>query len=243
MLHPVLDLISPGESNYVEAMAIPFQQVARVVQNDYDIPEKDVALLEEVFDLDLVAEKYNATLVDPIKWECFDQTKYEFFIENIESYASVWFRLGLKYPAVYVKAWIDQTKGFWNGGYQYWIYEKLGSYEPLGFKRLQFDNLGSAIFNRYIAWIEDFSIYEELACSIGLHVWILIGCMALNILKKRKEYLVGVPALIVLAGLWMCTPVFTQFRYGWPVFLIVPFIFCLTAFQQDAETTEPGLSS
>lgn len=240
MLNPVLGLISTGESDYVELMSIPFQQIARVVHSDYDLAEEDVQLLEQVFDLEMMADLYNPGNVDKIKYECFDRTKYDFFIENLGDYIALWGRLGRRYPADYLKAWVDQTKGYWNGGYDYWIYAMDGEYAPLGFTKLERNNMVAGFYDSLFRWLQESVAYHKIACSIGLNVWIMIGCMVINVLKKRKEYLIGVPALVILVGLWMCTPIYAEFRYAWPVFLIVPFMLWVTFFQQN--TNEPGLS-
>lgn len=231
LLNPVLDMVNPEQPDYLEALSIPLQQISLVVCNDYELADADVQLLSRYFDLEKIADLYNPYIVDPIKWECFDRSKMQDFASELGDFTALWIRWGIQHPGDYLKAWIDQTKGYWNAGYEYWIYAIEGEYEPLGIVRQTYDSGIANLYRGMIAGIEGFSLYK-LFCCIGLHVWILIGCMAVNILKKRKEYLIGIPAFVIVVGLWICTPVYAEFRYAYAVLLTVPFILSATAFQK-----------
>ena len=66
--------------------------------------------------------------------------------------------------------------------------------------------------------------------SIGLHVWALVSCTVINILKKKKEFLLSIPLVVLIAGLWMGTPVYSEFRYAYPMFVSLPLILAVTIF-------------
>ena len=76
---------------------------------------------------------------------------------------------------------------------------------------------------------------EILQClvSIGLHVWTLAACAIVNGLKKREEGLMTVPILVLIAGLWLGTPVFAEFRYAYPMILTMPVILAATVFEPN----------
>lgn len=192
----------------------------------------DEQLLSQVLDLEKVADLYNPQLVDPIKYECFDRSKYGFFMDNLGDYAALWLRWGFRNPGDYLKAWIEQTKGYWNAGYWRGMYVIGGEYAPLGITRQIYVNPAASFFDGLFKWLQEPTIFWVFQC-IGVHVWILIGCMAVNVLKNRKAYLIGIPAFVIIAGLWLCTPVYAHPRYAYAVFLTVPFILSATAFQKE----------
>lgn len=231
LLNPVLDAVNPETPDYLEPLSIPLQQVARVIWGDYDVPEGDIQFLSRYFDLEMVADLYDPYQVDPIKYRCFDRSKMQSFRSELGDYAALWLRWGLQHPGDYVKAWIDQTKGYWNAGYEAGIYAIEGEYEPLGIVRQTYDGGIANLYRDMIAGIEGTSLYK-LFCGIGLHVWALVSCMAVSILQKRKEYLIGIPALVVIVGLWLCAPVSTAFRYAYLVSLTVPFLLSVTVFKK-----------
>ena len=52
----------------------------------------------------------------------------------------------------------------------------------------------------------------------------------INILKKKKEFLLSIPLLVLIAGLWLGTPVYSEFRYAYPMFVSLPLILAVTIF-------------
>ena len=62
-----------------------------------------------------------------------------------------------------------------------------------------------------------------------------MGCCLLNLWKKREEFLLTVPLLVLLAGLWLGSPVYAEFRYAYPVFLSTPVIVGVTVFRREQE--------
>lgn len=51
----------------------------------------------------------------------------------------------------------------------------------------------------------------------------LLALFAVASLKGWTERVLFLPVLVVLAGLWLGTPVFAEFRYACPIILTVPF--------------------
>ena len=74
-------------------------------------------------------------------------------------------------------------------------------------------NLIRHLFAAAFRYLEKPAFLQPLT-SIGLHVWALITCTLINVLKKREEFLLGIPLLVLVAGLWVGTPVYSEFRLG-----------------------------
>lgn len=237
-LNPVLNVMGVAEGDFVEALAVPFQQVARVLADGYEIPESDMEMLEEIFYVDRVIEVYDPLTVDPVKFEAFRKSQREYFKENIGEYARLWLRLGRQYPWEYTKAWIDETVGFWNAGYHYWIFHDGGENPELGIVRPELDNPIKDGFASMFYFLQSNPLTTQIFYSIGFHVWVLIFCFLVNWLRKREEYLLAIPCLVLVVGLWFGTPVFAEFRYAYPVFLTVPILLCLTVFRSAPEKGE-----
>lgn len=234
MVSPVLKLLKVPGTDPVEAFAVPMQQIARVVANGRELTQEQQTLLEEIFFLDELGEAYDPQTVDPVKYETFRYDQVDSIRENAGRYLKLYVSLGLRYPGDYMKAWIDETRGYWNGGYFYWIYtlqteeNSLGILQPTG---------NNPLARLYAAW---FRIAEKPAAlqmlySIGLRVWILIACCAVCCLQKRRQWLVAVPALVLTLGLWLGTPVYAEFRYAYPMVLCAPLVLMTTVFEPKEE--------
>lgn len=232
LINPVLTILGVKKTNMAEAFAVPMQQVARVVAEGRELSQQETDLLSEIFWLDKMPELYDPLTVDPIKFETFRYDQVPYILENKGEYLKLYASLGLKYPGDYLKAWIDETKGYWNGGYFFWIYTKQMDVNPYGIANTVEDNLIQKLFAAAFRYLEKPAFLQPLV-SIGLHVWALIACSLINALKKREEFLLGIPLLVLVAGLWLGTPVYSEFRYAYPIILSMPLILAVTVFGKN----------
>lgn len=229
LINPLLDFLGVSETNLVEAFAVPMQQVARVIAEGRELTADELSLLGEIFLLDKVPAMYDPLTVDPIKFETFCYEQVEHILDNMGEYLHLYLSLGLKYPGDYLKAWIEETKGYWNGGYFFWIYTlKMGA-NPYGIETMVSENIIQKLFAAFFRYIEKPAMLQPLT-SIGLHVWALVSCTLINALKKKEEFLLSIPVLVLIAGLWVGTPVYSEFRYAYPMFLSMPLILAVTIF-------------
>ena len=231
---PVLSWLGVASTDLVEAFGVPFQQIARVIAQDLPLTQEETALLSEAFRLDRVKALYDPNIVDPIKFETFRRENLPWIREHLLEYGKLYLELGLRYPGTYLEAWVDLTKGYWNGGYDYWIYTQGVGENTLGIFASYGQGLVSKVYAAWFRYLEKAEILQWL-CGIGLHVWVLIACFLVNLWQKRKEYLLAIPAVVIVAGLWLGTPVYAEFRYAYPVFLTLPVILSATAFQPERE--------
>ena len=236
LINPLLSAINVSGTDMVEAYAVPFQQVSRVIANNRELTEEETALLSEAFWLDRVQELYTPETVDPVKFEAFRHDNRDYVEKHLWDYAKLYVRLGLRYPGDYLKAWIDETKGYWNGGYAFWIYTKGVDTNDLGIVSSGGGNAVSSLFGALFRYLEKPVIFQSLY-SIGLYVWILLGCCLLNIWRKRKEFLLTIPVIVLVVGLWLGTPVYAEFRYAYPLFLTIPVILAATLFSAEQKPT------
>lgn len=241
LLNPVLSLLGVKETNLVEAFGVPMQQVARVITEGRELTGEEIHLLEEIFWLDKVPEMYNPLTVDPIKFETFRYDQVPYIQANAGAYLNLYLKLGLRYPGDYLKAWVDETKGYWNGGYFFWIYTKEMDSNPYGIANTVDSNTIQKLFAAAFRYLEKPAFLQPLV-SIGLHVWALVTCTLINALKKRQEFLLGIPLLVLVAGLWLGTPVYSEFRYAYPVILSMPLILGVTLFGKETPK-EPEISA
>lgn len=230
LTNPLLSILGYPGSQFVEALAIPFQQVSRVVALDLPLSDTEHQMLSEVFFLDLVKEKYDPNTVDPIKFETLRRTSP--LTRDPLGYIGLWIRLGLKYPGTYLAAWVEETKGFWNGGYAFWVYIYQMAENSMGIAAVNGVNFAASIFKAAFRYLDKLTILQPLY-SIGLQVWLTVLCFFVNVKKRRDTFLLSLPGIVIIAGLLIGTPVFAEFRYAYPIFTTLPVIVCSTVFSQE----------
>ena len=231
LMYPFLTLLGIGQTHFVEVLSIPLQQIARVITQGRTLTPEQTDLLGQILILDRVAQVYDPLTVDPIKYEAFQYGNQEYFLNHLWEYGKLYLQLGLQYPADYLKAWIDETKGYWNGGYFYWIYTQGIHENVYGLVASYGSNPVASLYAALFRYVEKLEILQPFT-SIGLQVWAIVSCTLVNALKKRRELLLGIPLVVLAAGLWIGTPVYAEFRYAYPFFLAAPFLIAVTVWEK-----------
>lgn len=233
MINPLLTWMQVPGTDISEAFAVPMQQLARVVSQEKYLKPEEEALLSEAFDLEKMGQVYDPQTVDPVKYESFRYDRKDFIRTHKGEYLRLYLSLGARYPTEYLKAWIAETRGYWNGGYFYWIYPARSSQSPvMGIVHTGGNNPLASLYGAWFRACEKPQVLEPLY-SIGLRAWIVIACCLVNGLKKEKQWLIALPVLVLLVGLWLGTPVYSEFRYAYPLVLTTPLILMTTLFSPE----------
>lgn len=97
------------DSEYQELLTVPIQQLARTYKYAPEIFSKeDKQILYEILDEEALS-LYTPRLSDPVKY----RFNNEAFAKDKGRYASLWLRVGMKKPLIYLNAWLMTSYGFW----------------------------------------------------------------------------------------------------------------------------------
>ena len=221
LVRPVLAFLDVAQPDAVESLSVPVQQVARVIAAGRELTEEESALLDRVVDLEAVPELYEWYISDPIKDEIRRKDK-DYFEENLARYGKLWLQLGLRYPGDYLEGWIDQTKGYWNGGYDYWVFPIPWTENSLGVAWPGASGPGRVL--EKVVWLFEVTPWLQWMTAIGFHVWVTVLALLHCLQKRRWEGFLTVPVLFIIATLWVATPVSCEFRYAYCLFTCLPFL-------------------
>lgn len=233
--HPVLKMLQVSQPDTIEALSIPVQQIARVIADGRELTEEQSRVLGSVVDLEKVPEEYDSGLSDPIKGLVREKADQDYLKEHAADLVKVYLQLGVKYPLEYIKAWIDQTRGYWNGGYSYWRWSGNVQENTLGIQRtMKIWQINTMLWGYLGAW--ESSPLLQIFLSIGLYVWCLLIASFRTLIRKNSEALfVTIPFLAVILTLLVATPVYAEFRYAYAVFCGFPFVLSV-AFIEKVDT-------
>lgn len=222
--HPVLSALKVTQPDTIEALSIPAQQIARVVVNERELTDKQTELLSQVIDIEKISEEYLSFISDPVKELVREKDNQDYIGTHRLEFISLYVQLGLRYPADYIAAWIDQTKGYWNAGYDYWRWTSGVYKNSLGIERTVNSEHFSSLVG-FCLYLWEHNSITQLFLSIGLYVWGIIFSTYMAIIKrKRVELFVAIPFLAVILSLLIATPVYAEFRYAYAIFCGMPFL-------------------
>ena len=234
LLNPVLSVLKVSKTNMLEVLSVPIQQVSRVIVEGGELTQEQAELLDAIVDPSVIPAEYNPN--------CSDQMKDAILIKSYDGinvirrhwqqYLKLWLDLGHRYPRQYLEAWIEETKGYWNAGYDYYIYAEYVSDNDFGICMPRQRNPIHNLVKAYCMFTRESRLFEPPQ-SIGLHVWLTIFLFSMTLSGKRKEWPVYIPLLVILGGLWLGTPVFAEFRYAYPVFAAFPLLLPLALHREQ----------
>lgn len=227
---PVMGLFDTYEHSFafLETFSVPIQQVARVIAEGGELTPDQLALVDRMVDSQKIGEIYTPESVDSVKHTMY-LSDPGFFLENKAQYGKLWVDLGMKYPMEYLKAWVDVTKGFWNGGYRFRQYSEGILGNDLGLEKTVVSGLLLKLKNLWFGFVR-FTVVADVINSIGLQVWVMILGWFVNLKNRKAEAWLFVPYVVILLGLWLGTPVFAEFRYAYPLILTLPLLIAMSFF-------------
>lgn len=225
--HPVLDSLQVNQPDTAESLSIPIQQIARVVVDGKKLTEEQEELLSKVVEIEKIPEVYSSYISDPMKNLVRESQNQDYIKNHAFDFAKLYLQLGIRYPHKYIEAWVDQTRGYWNGGYSYWIWATEVYENPLGIQKTVKCQFIDNAFQKYLSLWRP-SPFLQVFISIGLYVWgILIASYRMIMNKDKKAFFTTIPFMAVILSLLVATPVFSEFRYAYAIFCGFPFIFAM----------------
>lgn len=223
MKGPVLSALGVTQPDLVESLSIPVQQVARVITEGCTLTDEEEELISRVVDIEEVPQLYRGHISDNIKNEIRSKDN-AYFEANAGQYLKLWLQLLGKHPVEFVKAWVDQTRGYWGGGYKNWMFGNFVNENDMGISMVKQSNPLYKLYTMYITFSRNVVFFEPLH-SIGLHVWILAIAAFVSLFHKRKDWILAAPLLALVLTLMVATPVSGEFRYAYGIFTAFPVVF------------------
>ena len=205
----------------------PVMNSAHVIQPD---------LIENVVDLTYIKDLYNPTFADNMK-ELVRAGDQSYLAAHKKEFLSLWAELGLTYPVDYVKAYIDQTYGYWYPDSFYLVAEAEGvSATSLGISHTPLIRGPIVVKGKEIAIkLGSMLPVYSLLWSMGIAFWFLIFCIGNAFIRKERAKLIYyLPSLALYLTVMIATPVATEFRYVYFMIFSLPFYLITALFENEA---------
>lgn len=223
--YPVMNAFCVVQPDFIESLSIPTQQVAAVICNDRELSLEQTKLIEQVIDTTYIKDLYNPTYADNIK-ELVRAGNQEYLIAHKQDYFRLWLTLGFTYPADYLKAYINQTYGYWYPDCFYPVAEAEGiSGTSLGVSHTPLIGGPLVLKTKEIAIkMGNMVPVYSLLWSMGVAFWIFIFCIGNAFIRKEPSKLIlYLPSMALYLTVMIATPVATEFRYVYFMVFALPF--------------------
>lgn len=223
--YPVMHVYEIRQADYVEALSIPAQQLARVVANGESLSENETAFLKQLMDLDQAAELYQPDVSDNIK--NLIRPNNDFLESHKNTFFKTWFSIGIRHPKTYFDAYVAQTKGYWYPDVSYEVGLADGIYPNEFGLHWQPVIRGNVIIKikEILFKLPNLIPLYGMLWSMGFILWSTLLLAALSLRAGRPAgALICLPFILLTATLCVATPVATEFRYAYAAFYALPLL-------------------
>lgn len=230
---PVFDHFGVAKPHFTESLSIPLQQVARVVTEGRSLTEEQEALINQVVDISLIPDYYDPVISDPIK-ALVIYNNADYLAEHKGEFLRLWAELLVKYPRDYMEAFIDQTRGYWYPApADLRTNEGISPNEVgLAWPHLLRGQLPVKISEILLKMPDLFPVYGML-WSIGAFTWLMLFLFVFQFLYGERKYLLlYLPFIGTILTLLIATPVASDLRYAYPMFLGMPLMLSVPVLQK-----------
>lgn len=214
---PVYRLCGISQTDFVENLGIPLQQIGAVVAYDGNITEEQKESLDRFFSYEKIKEQYHPGIADSLKWSA--DLDSEYLSEHTLEFLTLWLNLLIQNPKICIKGYLLATAGFWNvdvslGGAYVQNYVWDNEYELS-----QMD-----YFEKWFGFAFQHFVNPRYYISSAWFFWIFLVVLLFSMKRYgwRKSYLFT-PQMGVWLTIMIATPLAMSLRYSAPLLFTMPF--------------------
>ena len=213
---PVYTYFNIIKTSDIESLAIPIQQVGRVVYKNEKLSSNDIKLINRVMDVNTLKNVYNPITVDNIKFN--SSFNGSVISENKLEYFKLYLKLVKNYPSTTIEAYLCSTLGYWYP-VDNWVNGE-GIYEnKYNIHQNPKLNLNT---DRLIENIKSIKIFKYLSSIGPVFILILISIFNTYIMHDKKKLLIYIPTIGLWLTMMIASPVYAEFRYVYSAFMLLP---------------------
>ena len=220
---PVKSGLNVQNGDFGHELAIPLQQIARVVQLNGDISDEELEELARVNSIEYIVNNYEPGGADNmIQWLVAGDSDY--VKSNMGYFLKLYISLGLRNPNAYIMAFMDQTKGY----YTTMMPEQIAYYGilPNGDNLDNYPIFGAGVrikINEILSKLQDVLPVYAIFYSPGACLLILILMIGIEKVRGRRSMLlVFLPQLCLTLTVLIATPLVADLRYAYALMLSMP---------------------
>ncbi|MBO5474255.1 MAG: hypothetical protein J6A08_10810 [Lachnospiraceae bacterium] len=235
-----------------EMLSVPLQQMARTrVKEEENLPPEIREELDAYLSSEWVFAAYNPHLADPVKQRAVIH-------DNPAGFLRTWVKLGLKYPQIYVDAFLDNTIGYWflEDTTHAEIY---GVGTESGFGYLSTDNRAmpagcEIVEHSYLPGLRAFmeeivskNAYQKIPVlrivfAPAFYWWLLCLYIAAAVYRRKYRHVLPAIFLVVYYMTLLLSPT-VLIRYMYPFVVTAPVLCCLICRDMEEEKEGSGSAS
>lgn len=230
------------EPLFQESMAIPLQQLGRVLVVEGERSPETVKLMEGLLPEEKWKKNYSPATVDFVKWD--DHFRRNELNREKIPFLKAWADTGLKNPRVYMEGWMTETYALWNlDPLEYDVQSRFGwalsDENTKNMKPSDNDMLALGDFPmpfKLKSFLGNYTFTGSQFLGTGISLWItLFLCFLFYCGRRKKLVLFAIPLLANTLTLLVSTPASAVFRYSFAYVLGLPLLVVLFLYDEGRD--------
>lgn len=225
---------------FQESMAIPLQQMGRVLVLDGQRSEETKVLMAGLLPEEKWKKGYSPATVDFVKWD--DHFRRNELNDEKVPFLKAWLDTGLKNPQLYVEGWMTETYALWNlDPLEHDVQSRFGwalsDENTKNMKPSDNDMLALGDFPMPLglkSFLGNYTFTGSCFMGAGISLWItLFLCLLFYCGGRKRLILMALPLLANTATLLVSTPASAVFRYSFAYVLGLPLLVVVFLFDHE----------
>lgn len=207
-----------AQTELVENLGVPLQQICSVVAYGGDITEDQIESINHFLPYKNIKEHFAPCLADNIKW--YADLDREYLSTHMNEFWNLWICLGLRNPITYTEEYLLETLGFWNVD----VSAKT-AYIQKDVWENSFGLYQQDFFERWFGFSFQHFVEPRSYLSGAWFFWIFfIGMIFVMKHYGWKNGCLFMPQIGVWLTLMIATPIAISLRYIAPLLFTLPFV-------------------
>lgn len=227
---------------FQESMAIPLQQMGRVLVLDGERSEKTKELMAGLLPEEKWKKGYSPATVDFVKWD--DHFRRNELNGERVPFLKAWLDTGLKNPRLYVEGWMTETYALWNlDPLEHDVQSRFGwalsDENTKNMKPSDNDMLALGDFPmpfRLKSFLGNYSYSGSRFLGAGISLWMtLFLCLLFYCGGRKRLILAALPLWANTLTLLVSTPASAVFRYSFAYVLGLPLLVLVFLYEKGRD--------
>jgi len=227
---PIFDVFNVAEPAVAESFSVPIQQVAYTLVKDGNIEQSDLEYLNEILPLEEWKKSYTPGRTSTIKFH--PEFKSDYLDETSGKFLAVWGNNLFANFKYYVKAYMDQIRGYWDITHIVNLENTVIVENAYGI--VQMDCVEALtevslkpLFSFMALVMRKLPIVNILTNQLILAVAYIIIFILLLKTENRRKAITVVPSILIWVTLLIAAPMSSGFRYMLSFHFMIPIMIWL----------------
>ncbi len=229
-------------AHFSETVSLPLQQLARTYIDGGTLSGSQEEVLFSLLPGDRIEELFNPVTPNPLKFA--PEFNDAYLDSHKAEFIAAWLGGAPSNMGHYVRAWADETRGYWDVRQESWHVVDAGYDVANTDVNVTASLLPGLTEQGFFAGQHPTDVMTRLAyplCNCACLGWFSLLCLIVGCVSRRPGLAgMAMPGVFLWACMLVAAPISNEFRYLFALHVLVPFLLCALS-RKVSDAVEEGV--